>query len=82
MGGGQVTSVFAQPDAVRELPQLLPAAGWSLAEVRSECVSEVGGEASYWVSFAEGYLPRYVAPQEVSIRSCSTCGCLNAGQHR
>ena len=56
-----VTAVFAQPDAMRGLPQMLPAAGWALEEVRSKCVSEVGKDASYWVSFGEGYLPRVVA---------------------
>ena len=32
--------------------RMLPAAGWSLQDVRSKCVSEVGAKPSYWVSFA------------------------------
>lgn len=55
-----VTSVFNQPNAIRDLASMLPAAGWQLEDVRSQCVSEVGGEASYWVSFANAYMPRIV----------------------
>ena len=36
---------------------MLPAAGWSLQDVRSKCVSEVGATPSYWVSFANAYAP-------------------------
>jgi hypothetical protein len=31
------------------------------AQVRSKCVSEVGGTPSYWVSFANAYMPRVIA---------------------
>lgn len=55
-----VTSVFNQPNAIRGLAAMLPRAGWQLEDVRSQCVSEVGGKASYWVSFAEAYMPRIV----------------------
>lgn len=55
-----VTSVFNQPNAIRGLAAMLPRAGWRLEDVRSQCVSEVGGKASYWVSFAKAYMPRIV----------------------
>mmetsp|Transcript_92527 Transcript_92527/g.283298 ORF Transcript_92527/g.283298 Transcript_92527/m.283298 type:complete len:303 (-) Transcript_92527:62-970(-) len=50
-------SVYAQPHAVRDMAAMLPAAGWQLEDVRSQCVSEVGASASYWVSFAKAYMP-------------------------
>ena len=33
---------------------------WQLEDVRSQCVSEVGGAAPYWTSFAAAYMPRLV----------------------
>jgi ubiquinone/menaquinone biosynthesis C-methylase UbiE len=57
-----VTAVYAQPDAVRELPGKLRLAGWRLESVRSKCVSEVGGhaQASFWLSYAKAYMARVV----------------------
>jgi len=52
-------SVFAQPNIMRQLPALLKnATGWELEEISTHCISEVGASPSYWVSFAECYLPR------------------------
>ena len=63
-----VTAVYAQPDAMRELAERLPAAGWRLECVKSQCLSEVGGhaEASFWVSYAKAYMPRVVQAGYVS----------------
>lgn len=60
MDSALTAAVFAQPDAMRRLPGLLAEAGWRLEAARGQCVSEIGGEASYWRSFAEAYMPRVV----------------------
>lgn len=56
-------AVFAQPEIMRQLPALLPQAGWELAGplTQAKCVSEVGADPSYWVSFAQAYKDRVVA---------------------
>ena len=56
-------AVFAQPDVMRQLPLLLQQTGWALEGpmTQAKCVSEVGSEPSYWVSFAKAYLPRVKA---------------------
>ena len=59
-------AVFAQPDAMRRLPGILTSTGWRLDQCRSRCVSEVGASASYWVSFAQAYMPRVVQAGYVS----------------
>eukprot|EP01065_Artemidia_motanka_P015578 TRINITY_DN19334_c0_g1_i1.p1 TRINITY_DN19334_c0_g1~~TRINITY_DN19334_c0_g1_i1.p1 ORF type:complete len:296 (+),score=106.42 TRINITY_DN19334_c0_g1_i1:52-888(+) len=56
-----VTATFAQPRVMRELPAVLPQCGWALSSHTVRCVSEVGSDASYWVSFAKAYLPRVKA---------------------
>ena len=43
---------------MRDLPKLMPATGWKLKGAVGNCVSEIGGTPSYWVSFAKAYLPR------------------------
>lgn len=55
-----VTATFAQPGVIRELPALLVEAGWELRHAKGKCVSEIGGEFSYWKTFAEAYMPRVV----------------------
>mmetsp|Transcript_148948 Transcript_148948/g.478619 ORF Transcript_148948/g.478619 Transcript_148948/m.478619 type:complete len:284 (-) Transcript_148948:223-1074(-) len=51
-------ATFAQPDVMRNLPALLASTGWTLEASSANCVSEVGASASYWVSFAQAYMPR------------------------
>jgi hypothetical protein len=60
MDGALTSAVFAQPNAVRNLARWLEPSGWHLEQTRSQCVSEVGGTPSYWVSFAQAYMPRVV----------------------
>ena len=57
MNRALISAMFAQPNAVRDLARLLPAAGLELEDARAQCVSEVGG---YWVSFAQAYMRRVV----------------------
>lgn len=57
MDAALVRSVYSQPDVMRKLPGLLQETGWRLNGADSKCVSEVGSEASYWVSFAKAYMP-------------------------
>jgi hypothetical protein len=46
---------------MRDLPQLMRDTGWTLKGTKGTCVSEVGSDPSYWVSFAKAYLPRVKA---------------------
>jgi 2-polyprenyl-3-methyl-5-hydroxy-6-metoxy-1,4-benzoquinol methylase len=70
MSRALVEATFASPGVVRALPKLLTTSGWRLESASGKCVSEFGGEFSYWKSFAEAYMPRVkgsgrVAPELV-----------------
>jgi SAM-dependent methyltransferase len=52
-----VSSVYAQTDVMRVLPKLLEQTGWHLESATGQCLSEVGHNANFWMSYAKAYLP-------------------------
>eukprot|EP01062_Namystynia_karyoxenos_P007369 TRINITY_DN125_c0_g4_i1.p1 TRINITY_DN125_c0_g4~~TRINITY_DN125_c0_g4_i1.p1 ORF type:complete len:309 (+),score=81.60 TRINITY_DN125_c0_g4_i1:65-928(+) len=58
MDAALISATFAQPRVMRRLPGMLQQGGWQLESHTARCVADVGRQASYWVSFAEAYLPR------------------------
>jgi len=55
-----VKATFAAPSVIRDLPALLSQSGWAVESASGKCVSEIGGEFSYWKTFAEAYMPRVI----------------------
>eukprot|EP00472_Partenskyella_glossopodia_P012891 CAMPEP_0197519638 /NCGR_PEP_ID=MMETSP1318-20131121/4914_1 /TAXON_ID=552666 /ORGANISM="Partenskyella glossopodia, Strain RCC365" /LENGTH=290 /DNA_ID=CAMNT_0043070741 /DNA_START=17 /DNA_END=889 /DNA_ORIENTATION=+ len=61
MDDALVNATFKKPDVVRKLIVDMDKTGWGLTDHEATCVAEVGNKASYWVSFAETYVPRVKA---------------------